>query len=255
MIINNFIPKNNEDLIEKTKNNFFKGTFYLNEGIIYWQYNNFKVLSIVLFNQPNESYIEYYVNGWSHEHIPVNEIFEVLVKLNNMEFLIAKRKRLFGKETSYLQIVEKKGMFTNIIDFQPYKYLNKLNFSDNEKKVNNLLGAIKKQYKNYGGGKTVIYNDYNNLHIYFDNNGLLYGMHLFNSLTFKINNIFYIIDFNEFQKEDLLKISDDFIVTAKEEGFDYTSKKLGIDFYFNDDNQLEAVLFMSHEYFNNEFKY
>ena len=46
-----------------------------------------------------------------------------------------------------------------------------------------------KQYKNYGGGKTVIYNDYNNLHIYFDNNGLLYGMHLFNSLTFKINNI------------------------------------------------------------------
>ena len=79
-------------------------------------------------------------------------------------------------------------------------------------------------------------------------------MHLFNSLTFKINNIFYIIDFNEFQKEDLLKISDDFIVTAKEEGFDYTSKKLGIDFYFNDDNQLEAVLFMSHEYFKNEFK-
>ena len=55
-----------------------------------------------------------------------------------------------------------------------------------------------------------------------------------------------------FKVKNLKSISDDFTITSTEEGNDYTSEKLGIDFYFNNENCLEAVLFMSKEYYQNE---
>ena len=253
MIIKNFIPKSNEDLIDKTKNDFFKGKFILKDDIIYWQYEEITILRIILFNQENESYIEYFVNGWGHDHIPVDEIYGFLIEINGMDFSVKSTKKIFGKQKHYIEL-ERSNSFDNIMEFSPYNFIGKLKFGDNEKQVDKLLGKIKEQNENFGGSKTVIYNDYDNCHIYFDNSGKLYGIHLFNSLTFKFNNAFYVINFNSLKKDDLKDISDDFIITANEEGEDYTSKKLGIDFYFNDYNQLEAVLFMSNEYYDNEIK-
>ena len=253
MIIKNFIPKSKKDLIEKIKNDFFKGEFILKDDIIYWQYDGITILKIILFNQKSESYIEYFVNGWGHDHIPVNEIYGFLIEINSMDFSLKYKNSLFGKQERYIEL-KNNNSIDKIMEFSPYKFIGKLKFGDNEKKVNSLLGKIKEQHKNYDGSKTVIYNDYSNYHIYFDISGKLYGIHLLNSLMFKFNDTFYIINFSSFKKADLNEISDDFIITANEEGEDYTSKKLGIDFYFNDDNQLEAVLFMSCEYYNNEIK-
>lgn len=255
MIIKNFIPKNNEELIEKTNNNLFKGKFILKDDIIYWQYDEITILRIILFNQQDESYVEYFVNGWGHDHIPVDELYSFLIEINNMEFSIRYKNNLFGKKTQYIELINSNNSFENIMDFHPYKSIGKLKFGDSEKKIKKILGKSRKEYREYNGSKTVIYSNYSDIHVYLDSKNNLYGVHFFNSLTFKLNDTFYIINFNSFNKDDLIKISDDFVITAIEEGVDYTSKKLGIDFYFNDDNKLDGVLFMCCEYYNNEIEH
>ncbi len=103
MVIEDFIPKSNEELINKLNNKFFKGEFYLENNMIYWKYADVIILRIILFNQNDESYIEYYVNKWGHDHVPVSELFWFLLELNNMEFAIKYKGTLFKKK--YVELI------------------------------------------------------------------------------------------------------------------------------------------------------
>ena len=103
MVIEDFIPKSNEELINKLNNKFFKGEFYLENNMIYWKYADVIILRIILFNQNDESYIEYYVNKWGHDHVPVSELFGFLLELNNMEFAIKYKGMLLKKK--YVELI------------------------------------------------------------------------------------------------------------------------------------------------------
>ena len=103
MVIEDFIPKSNEELINKLNNKFFKGEFYLENNMIYWKYADVIILRIILFNQNDESYIEYYVNKWGHDHVPVSELFGFLLELNNMEFAIKYKGTLLKKK--YVELI------------------------------------------------------------------------------------------------------------------------------------------------------
>lgn len=144
-------------------------------------------------------------------------------------------------------------IFNNEFTFVPYESVGNLSFNESEKSIKSKLRDIEQEYDNYDdSGKTIIFKDLDNVSLYFDINNNFYGIHFFKSIRFSLNGKVYDINFEEFTEKDLIKISDDFKITSTEEGTDYTSEKLGIDFYFNDNNYLEAVLFMSKEYCKNE---
>lgn len=149
-----------------------------------------------------------------------------------------------------------KETFKEEFTFVPYKSVGMLNFNESEEDIKLKLGVVQEEYENYGNnGKTLVFESCDNASIYLDSNNNLDGIHFFNSIKFNLNGKSYIIDFMKFTEENLKDISDDFKITANEEGVDYTSEKLGLDFYFNDeDDILEAVLFMNKEYYNNEIK-
>ena len=149
----------------------------------------------------------------------------------------------------------KNNIFENQFTFIPYYAVGTLKFNESESDINLKLGNIKEEYSNYGDStKTVIFNDLENVSVYFDNKNNFYGIHFFESIKFDLDGKLYDINFEKFFEKDLRNISDDFVITNTEEGIDYTSEKLGLDFYFNDYNCLEAVLFMSKEYYKNELK-
>ncbi len=252
MIIENIVFKSNEELIKKLNNTFFKGSFYLENGVIYWKYNDLLVLEIILFNQPGESCILW---NKEHIHIPVEELFGYLIGINNMEFIVKFKKPLLGKDKKYLELSPSKGVINSVLDFEPFKHIGELNFGDSKKRIKSILGKIKREYKYTEDCSGIKFNNYDNMMVYYlVNEKKFYGIHFFNSLIFKMNDKFYYIDFKKFKIDDLKLISDDFVVTNEEEGKDYTSKKLGVDFYFNDDDNLEAVLFMSKEYLHTEIE-
>ena len=137
--------------------------------------------------------------------------------------------------------------------FIPYQIVRDLKFKENEKNIGLIFNDNKEEYKNYGGGKIVRFNNFSNdLQIYFNDNDEFIGIHFFKSISFILNDKLYKIDFENFKKDDLITLSDDFVLTAEEEGKDFTSKKLGIDFYFSDEGKLEAVLFMNEDYYARE---
>lgn len=143
--------------------------------------------------------------------------------------------------------------FEENLIFIPYCSVGKLKFHESENDIKLKLGNIKQVYNNYGdSGKTIIFSEFDNISVYFDTKDSFYGIHFFESLKFILNDISYDINFEKFKVKNLKSISDDFTITSTEEGNDYTSEKLGIDFYFNNENCLEAVLFMSKEYYQNE---
>ena len=145
-----------------------------------------------------------------------------------------------------------KKIFEDGFVFKPYQSVGSLSFNENEENIKQKLGDIKQEYNNYGGSKTIKFNDLDDISVYFDAKNNFYGIHFFESIKFTLNGKLYDINFNNFTEKDLNDISDDFKITGTEGGTDYTSEKLGIDFYFSDDNYLLAVLFMSKEYYKNE---
>lgn len=146
-----------------------------------------------------------------------------------------------------------KNVLENEFHFIPYQSIGDLYFNENEKIIKSKIGNIKEKFDNYGNsGKTVLFNDLDNVSVYFDIKNNFSGIHFFKSIKFILNGKLYDINFNNFTKEHLNDISNDFEITSNEEGTDYTSEKLGLDFYFNSENHLDAVLFMSREYYKNE---
>ena len=145
-----------------------------------------------------------------------------------------------------------KEAFIDKFIFVPYQSIGNLKFKESEDEIKLKLGNIEEEYDNYGGGKTIVFSDLESAQIYLDKDNKFFGIHFFESIKFILNEKVYDINFEKFEIKDLKTISDDFCVTSNEEGVDYTSRKLGIDFYFNTDNCLEAVLFMSKDYYNNQ---
>lgn len=98
-----FIPKTNEELIKKMKEDNFKGTYSIKNDIVIWNISNEVFLEIILYNQPNESYISYrckidnkqtYI---THEHPKMQELYELLKELNNETNTLVIKKTFFGK--------------------------------------------------------------------------------------------------------------------------------------------------------------
>ena len=78
---NIYIPKDMTELLNKMKENGFKGEITLKDGIIYWQIDDGKIFQILFENQPEEAYV-ILPNG-SHDHVPNDELWEYLDSLNN----------------------------------------------------------------------------------------------------------------------------------------------------------------------------
>lgn len=143
--------------------------------------------------------------------------------------------------------------FDNEFEFLPYQHVGILKFKEDEKEIKLKLGKIEKEFDNYDGGKTIVFENFNNISIYLDSENKLYGIHFFKSIKILLKDKLYEINFDKFNKNDLIDIADDFIKMDIEEGVSFNSEKLGMDFYFNDDAEcLEAVLFMSEDYYKNE---
>ena len=147
-----------------------------------------------------------------------------------------------------------KKIFEDGFVFKPYQSVGSLSFNENEENIKSKLGDIKQEFDNYGdSGKTVIFNVLDGIYVYFDNKNNFYGIHFFDSIKFTLNGKLYDINFDNFTEKDLNDISDDFKMSSGGDCTCYTSEKLGIDFDFNDENNvLSSVLFMSKEYYKNE---
>lgn len=78
---NIYIPKDMTELLNKMKENGFKGELTLKDGIIYWQIDDGKIFQILFENQPEEAYV-ILPNG-SHDHVPHDELWEYIDSLNN----------------------------------------------------------------------------------------------------------------------------------------------------------------------------
>lgn len=98
-----FIPKTNEELIKKMKEDNFKGTYNIKNNNIIWNISNEVFLEIILYYQTNESYISYsckidnkeiYI---THEHLEMEELYELLKELNNETNTLVIKKTIFGK--------------------------------------------------------------------------------------------------------------------------------------------------------------
>jgi len=99
-----YIPKTNEDLIQKCRENNFRGTFSVENDIIIWNVTKHIVLNIILHNHDDEGYIsEYYVdsNGrsylYTHWHPENYEIFDDLQNVNDNQIILVQRD-IFGRK-------------------------------------------------------------------------------------------------------------------------------------------------------------
>ncbi len=99
-----YIPKNNEDLIQKCQKNNFRGTFSVENDIIIWNVTKHIVLNIILHNHDDEGYIsEYYVdsNGrsypYTHWHPENYEILDDLQNVNDNQIILIRRD-IFGRK-------------------------------------------------------------------------------------------------------------------------------------------------------------
>lgn len=99
-----YIPETNEDLIQKCKENNFRGSFYIENDIIIWKVTDNIVLNIILHNHNDKGYIsEYYVDSkgrtsaYTHWHPENYEIFGDLQNINDNEIIVI-RHDIFGRK-------------------------------------------------------------------------------------------------------------------------------------------------------------
>ena len=76
-----FIPISINELMDKMKENKFKGEIDLEGEIINWQIGEKKCIQIIFENQPDEAYI--ILLSGVQDHVPHNELWEYLVSLND----------------------------------------------------------------------------------------------------------------------------------------------------------------------------
>lgn len=89
-----FIPKTEQELVEKMKENNFKGEYYVKNNIVYWKLYPKEKIQIILHNQDDETYV--ILPDGNHVHIEDNKIFEYLMDFNELdeEYYIEKHKRI-----------------------------------------------------------------------------------------------------------------------------------------------------------------
>lgn len=99
-----YIPETNEDLIQKCKENNFRGDFSIENDIIIWKVTDNIVLNIIIHNHDDEGYIdEYYVDSkgrafaYTHWHPENYEIFGDLQNVNDNEIIVIRRDA-FGRK-------------------------------------------------------------------------------------------------------------------------------------------------------------
>lgn len=78
---NVYTQKGIVELVNKMKENRFKGEITVKGGSVYWQIDANKIFQIIFENQPDEAYV-ILPNG-SHDHVPHDELFEYLNSLND----------------------------------------------------------------------------------------------------------------------------------------------------------------------------
>lgn len=106
-----------------------------------------------------------------------------------------------------------KKIFEDEFIFYPYQSVGNLGFNENENDIKLKLGNVKQEYGNYGdSGKTVIFNDFDNVSVYFDIKGNFYGIHFFESIKFNLNGKLHDIYLNKQSK-----ITSFFLIPRKEE--------------------------------------
>lgn len=117
-----YIPETNENLIEKCRQNNFRGDFSIENDVIIWKVTKHIVLNIILHNAFNdEGYIsEYYMdnNGklfpQTHWHPENYEIFGDLQNVNDNEIMII-RYDIFGRKKIIIDSRQKlSGLKDNI---------------------------------------------------------------------------------------------------------------------------------------------
>lgn len=65
------------------------------------------------------------------------------------------------------------NQFDNEFEFLPYQHVGNLKFKEDEKEIKLKLGKIEKEFDNYGGGKTIVFENFNNISIYLDSDNIL----------------------------------------------------------------------------------
>lgn len=126
-----FIPRTNEELINKMKKEKFKGEYKVKDDIVAWYISKEVKIEIILNNIPDEAYISYYVKidnkvyYMTHEHPLMDEIYEVLLELNKETNMLVVKKSIFGKVprlyfSCYDDFNEKK--FSNKKKYDIYKF-------------------------------------------------------------------------------------------------------------------------------------
>ena len=91
-----YIPQKEEELVEKMKENNFKGNYYIKDKLICWNIHPEVEIKIVLNNNGEEVYIQF-PNG-THEHVSNDEVWEYLCSLNKEGGVIVIKNGLFKKK-------------------------------------------------------------------------------------------------------------------------------------------------------------